>query len=202
MMDDVIEFIREHDVKSVLDIGANVGNFSRVIKRYFPETDILMFEANPFCDNMLRQTGIPYEIACLSDTEKEVKFYIQDNNMIGTGASYYLEKTHYYSMENFIRTKTQTLDNILKTKYDDKSFEFIKLDTQGSEVDIMMGGLDALSKAKYVLIEMSLVEYNHGAPLTNDVVLFMKKNGFSPVSLVEDHVIDGVLVQEDWIFAR
>lgn len=201
-MRDILEYIQQNNISSLLDIGANVGNFSHIVKSYFPNMEILMIEANPFCDAMLRRTGFPYEIVCLSDEKKKVKFYLEDKNMIGTGASYYLEKTQYYSMKNHTIVDTETLDNLIKTKYNDKLYEFIKMDTQGSEIDIMKGGKEVVGKAHHILLETSLIEYNENAPLQADYFSFMNTIGFRPVKKVEEHYSEGKLIQEDWIFSR
>jgi FkbM family methyltransferase len=201
-MEAILKFIEKNNVTSIIDIGANVGRFSSIVRHYFPQTELFMIEANPYCDNLLSRLDIPYEIVCLSDEEKEVKFYVEDENLIGTGASYYLENTRYYSRQNYMRTKTKLLDNIISERYNDKSFDMIKLDTQGSEIDIMKGGLKTVDRARFVLVELSLIEYNLGAPLKDIVVDFMQTLGFKPLELVENHVVEGVLVQEDWIFAK
>lgn len=202
IMQKILSYIETNGINTVLDIGANIGSFSRVIKLVFPRINILMIEANPFCDNMLKKTGLSYEIACLSDTKKEVKFFLEDTNMIGTGASYYLENTPFYSRENHTMVMTDTLDNLLHSKYNDKTFDFIKIDTQGSEIDIMKGGIKTLNAANHVLLETSLIEYNKGAPLKNDYFDYMNSIGFKPVEMVEEHFADNKLIQEDWIFSR
>lgn len=198
----VLEYLQQNQVESLIDIGANIGNFTRIVKTYFPNMDVLMCEANPFCDNMLKNTGYPYEIVCLSDSKKEVKFYLEDKNMIGTGASYYLEKTVFYSMQNHTVVQTETLDDFLKNKYQGKSFDFVKIDTQGSEIDIMKGGKETINKAKHVLLETSLIEYNAGAPLKKDYFEYMDSIGFKPIQMVEEHYFEGSLIQEDWIFSK
>jgi FkbM family methyltransferase len=197
-MDKVLEFLDYHDIQSVLDIGANVGNYSRTVKYFFPNMRILMIEANPYCEESLKNTGIDYRIACLSDTEKEVEFYIDNDKDIGTGASYYLENTHHYSQKRFIRRNTELLDNVV----DDQSFDFIKMDTQGSEVDIIKGGYSVIDKTKFISIEMSLIEYNFNSPQKDEVVSFMESCGFYPNLLVEEHYSKGELIQEDWIFSK
>lgn len=193
----VAQLIQEGKIKSVLDIGANQGHFSIIIKSAFPDVDILMIEANPFCDSFLKRTGIPYEMVCLSDTEKEVDFYLEDKNFIGTGASYYLEKTHHYSLKNFTKMNTKRLDDVVSRPYD-----LIKLDTQGSELDIMKGGKKAVDTAKYILIETSLIEYNENAPLKKEVFDYMMSIGFKPIEIVEEHVMGDSVFQEDWLFAK
>lgn len=196
-MQKAIEFIRDNNIKSILDIGANQGHFSLTVKSVFPDMDILMFEANPFCDNFLKKTGIPYEMICLSDTEKEVKFYFEDKNFTGTGASYYLEKTPWYSLKNFTKMNTRRLDDVVS-----KSYDLIKLDTQGSELDIMRGGVKTICDAKFLLIELSIIEYNENAPLKEEVMNYVSSMGFRPLELIEEHFHDGTLVQEDWILGK
>jgi FkbM family methyltransferase len=196
-MQDVINLINEQNLKSMLDIGANRGTYSHMIKSYLPDLDILMIEANPFCDGFLKKTGIPYEIVCLSDSEKEVDFFIEDSNFTGTGASYYLEKTEAYAKKNFTKMTTKILDNVVKQPYD-----LVKLDTQGSELDIMRGGKKTIAAAKYVLIETSIIEYNENAPLKEDIFNYMVSIGFNPHKMVEEHFMNGILIQEDWIFTR
>lgn len=196
-MNEVMKLIADESLQSFLDIGANMGAFSYVLKRTFPDLDILMIEANPFCDGFLKKIGIPYEIVCLSDTEKEVQFYLQDNNFVGTGASYYVEKTEWYANRNFTRMQTKMLDDVVS-----KTYDFIKLDTQGSELDIMKGGKKTIDAAKYVLLETSLIEYNENAPLKKDIFEYMASIDFKPYKMTEEHFMNGNLIQEDWIFSR
>jgi FkbM family methyltransferase len=197
-MDKTLEFIDQNNITSLLDIGANVGNYSRTVKYFFPQMKIMMIEANPYCEDYLSRTGIDYTIACLSDTVKEVDFFIQDDNDVGTGSSYYIENTKYYSQKRHMKRMTDTLDNLIG----EQSFDFVKMDTQGSEIDIINGGKSVIDKSKFVSIELSLIEYNNNAPLKDEVIDFMQTIGFHPKLLVEEHYMEGNLIQEDWIFSR
>lgn len=207
-MQKVIDFIDENGITSVLDIGANVGRYSHSIKYCFPNIDIFMIEANPWCDNHLSRVGIPYEIACLSNEKKDVNLYINRKNMICTGVSYYQENTVHYNTEDFMKTETKLLDEVIFEKFgEQKAFEFIKMDTQGSEVDIIKGGVKTFEQAKHIQIEMTLIEYNKGAPLKDDVAKFLNGLGFKQNVLVEPiyqghNPSTGIVVQEDWIFSR
>ena len=97
-----------------------------------------------------------------------------------------------------MRTKTNTLNNIIG----DKKFDMIKIDTQGSEIDIIRGGSSVVKQTKFVCLEISLTEYNENAPLKDEVMSFMNTQNFLPVELVEEHFAKGNLIQEDWIFAK
>lgn len=206
-MKQVFDFIVQNNVQSVLDIGANAGNFSVTLKTNKPDLDIFMIEANPWCVNFLERTGIPFEIACLSNEPKEVKLYLNRANWICTGVSYYQENTQWYSSGDFTTVEAKTLDFVIYKRFGhQKKFDYIKLDTQGSELDIIRGAPKTIKAAKYVQIELSLIEYNKGAPLKDDVVNFMKELGFNPTLMVEKHFWNQnpaeQLIQEDWVFSR
>lgn len=207
-MRNTLEFLIRNNITTLLDIGANVGVFSSVMKNHKPDLDIFMLEANPFCDSMLNRTGIPYEIACLSNESKEVKLYINRKNMICTGVSYYQEQTIHYSPEDYMLAETKLLDDVVLKRFGkQKAFEFIKMDTQGSELDIIRGGMKTIEQAKHIQIEVTLIEYNKGSPLIGEVVSFMKEIGFRQNEKVEtlyqsQDPSTGIVIQEDWIFSR
>jgi FkbM family methyltransferase len=197
-MNKIIDFLKENKVQSLLDIGANVGNFSKLVKHTIPDMNILMLEANPYCDHALHQSRIPYEIACLSDEIKTVDLYLNPKNYMCTGTSYYKEVTVHYDNADWVKTETKLLDDVVR----DRTYEYIKMDTQGSELDILRGGTKTVEKAKYIQLEISVQKYNEGAPLKDEVLEYMKSIGFSPNILVENHYHEGQLIQEDWIFTR
>lgn len=206
-MNNIINFMKNYNITSVLDIGANVGTFSQTIKISIPEIDIFMIEANPFCEPFLLRSGIPYIISCLSDKEKYIKMYINKNNSVCTGASYYKETTDHYKDAEYVNVNTNLLDHIILARFNDyKTFDYIKMDTQGSELDIIRGGTETINRAKFIQIELSLVEYNAGAPTKDVVIEFMKSIGFKPTVLIEKHYWNqdpnDKLIQEDWIFSR
>lgn len=120
---------------------------------------------------------------------------------LGTGDSYYRENTSFSDNLASEKRRTQTLDNLIK-RNNLPTPDLIKLDTQGSEIDILRGGDLALSGAKFVYIECSLVNYNEGAPQLADYVGFMSSKGFIPYDLCEDHKKGGALIQVDILFVR
>ena len=92
--------------------------------------------------------------------------------------------------------QTNTLDNL----FPNKQFDLIKLDTQGSEIDIIKGGFELCRKAKYMILETSLIEYNINSPNENQVNDFMKSIGFSMVLVIGTHYLNGQLSQRDILY--
>jgi FkbM family methyltransferase len=182
---------------TILDIGANNGWFANLCKIVWPNCSISMIEASPEHEPALRNMHMHYMITLLGDKQDIVKFYIMKNERGSTGNSIYKEISVYYNEENceVIEMPMDLLDNVVTDTYD-----FIKMDTQGSELDIIRGGLKTIKKAKYVLLEASLVDCNEGAPLKQEVVDYMKSINFELIYSPFSHVIDGKLIQEDLLF--
>lgn len=176
--------LNKYNLKSCLDIGAHVGNFYRELNSACKIEKWLLIEANKECEGQLSTLGVPYKICLLSDTEKELIYYRNKHDKTCTGNSYYRELTHHYNDDNMIVEKI--LSATLESVVGDESYDLIKLDTQGSEIDIMKGGISVLRRAKVVVVETSIKPYNFDAPLQNDVLLFMKNNGFELVNVLAE----------------
>jgi hypothetical protein len=78
---------------------------------------------------------------------------------------------------------TKTLDDFLaENMTTSDKFEFLILDTQGSELEILKGGLEFLQEVKYVLCEVSERElYKEGAH-HSEIKLFLKQKGFEEMA--------------------
>jgi FkbM family methyltransferase len=190
---------------SILDIGANKGQFHQLAKLNFPDSYIFSIEANPYCEAYLMQITKNYVIALLSKIEAEQTFYLSKVNPVSTGNSVYRELTPHFSDEKSVAVKihSTTLDKLFK----DQKFDLIKLDTQGSELDIIAGGLSLCKSAKGILIETSVYPYNAGAPLHDEVISFINSIGFFAVEELDvkrkSYIMDNVQVdvlQKDLLF--
>lgn len=188
--------------RKVLDIGANVGDFYRTITSCFPDCACLLIEGNPDCEVYLKQLGTSYHICLLGSENKDVTFYKNKKNPICTGSSMYRELSEHYDDNNVeaVTLKCHRLDDLNKNKV---IFDLVKMDTQGSEIDIFIGGIDTLTKSKAIIMETSLIQYNSGSPLQKEVIDFMNKHNFENVGVVSEGRTDGGkgdLFQQDLLF--
>lgn len=99
---------------------------------------------------------------------------------------------------NVIKKKGIKLDDLFTP---DIKFDLIKIDTQGSELDIITGGKILCGKAKGILLEVSLTQYNENSPLYNQVIEFMDDFGFKAVDIL-DEVNNVFLHQQDILFIK
>ena len=175
---DYIKLLNYINPRRIVDIGAHVGDFTSDIIRRAPECEIIMVEANKNCEPYLQKLNRGYEILALSNRTGTAELFVEKANALGTGASLYRENTEWYADGKFEKVKVEldTLDN--RSYFGYEVIDLVKLDVQGAELDILEGGRKTITRSKYVLIETSLVVYNHGAPMIDAIVPKMKEYGF------------------------
>ena len=182
----------------ILDIGANIGQFHRLAKKTFPEAYIFSIEASPECEAFLKEVTSNYYIGLLAKDNSEYNFYTRKNDPTCTGNSTYRELTQFYSDDELkvLAQQGVKLDDLFEPGAE---FELIKIDTQGSELDIISGGLELCQKAKGILLEVSLTQYNEGAPLYQEVLEYMDSIGFK-AEIILDEARNHGAHQQDILF--
>ena len=187
------------EINNIYDIGAFRGEWTyKLNKDCLKNKNFYLFEANIENEKYLKKYNHKYFIETLSDKKKRVKFY----SIAGTGDSYFLEQSNIYKKNIKPRIIiTSTLDSI-KKKYNLPYPDFLKIDTQGSEIDILKGGKETLKKCKIILLECPIISYNKGAPNLNEYVNYLNLIGFLPFEVGEIHHINNVFVQIDIFFLK
>ena len=183
---------------NVLDIGAFKGEWTKTFKKYFPESNVLMIEANEDHEEDLKKVG-EYKIALLGEEDgKEVDYY-KAVGKIQTGNSIYKEETTTEFKP--VKKKTIRLPTLIGIN---KSYDLIKMDVQGSELDIIKGALPIINNTTLLLLEVNLYQYNKGAPLIADVMDYISKLGFKLVDIVDllYNQDNGYLLQIDAMFKK
>lgn len=185
---------------SFIDIGAHVGDFTYTVKSKFPKCECLMIEANPYCEPYLKLNGNSYVMAALTSKRTKLPLFVEKINKIGTGASLYKENTRFYEEGKFdiIEVETETLDSLNISP--SQMIDLIKIDTQGSELDVLLGGEKTFKRSKYILIEVSLVEYNIGSPLIDNIMKQMREYHFKIEDIIGYHYNNNQIFQMDVLF--
>ncbi|QNN43019.1 FkbM family methyltransferase [Pedobacter roseus] len=185
----------------VLDIGAYEGNWAIEFNQIFPESKIMMIEGQRQKHEILLQKkkllpNSEVKIALLGAENKTVNFNIYD-----TASSIYKEDNETGALIE--EMELQLLDDILLTTAFCKP-DFIKIDTQGFELEILKGAAKTLQSAKAVLLEVSFLNIYKGAPLASEVIAFMKKNSFVVYDICSlmRRPYDRALFQSDFLFLQ
>jgi FkbM family methyltransferase len=189
---------------TIYDIGAFHGDWTKEARHIFPSAKYVMFEANADNKPALEATGEKFVMAVLSDTDGVAKNLYLPKQTIATGVSLYREKTVHYSddLVKIVPVTTRRLD-VLAKEHKLPSPDFIKLDVQGAELDVLAGAGDLLRNCVGLMAEMSVLAYNDAAPLFADVIAGIDRLGFRSVDISEIHrTQNGSIFQMDMLFVN
>ena len=186
--------------KRILDIGASVCQTADIMRQIWPVANILLFEGNTECEKLYQKQLYDYQIKLLGKINGTTKFYKTKWSPICSGNSIYKENSSTYNEENLI------VEELPIYKLDDcvnDVFDLIKIDTQGSELDIINGGLRTFSNAKVVIAEVSITNYNEGGCTKQQIIDKMISLNFDLVSIIESVVNENnELIAESLLFIK
>ena len=112
----------------------------------------------------------------------------------------------FYQCSRFPRHSITLAMTTLDRTIEEQEFpppQLIKLDVQGYELEVLKGATRALASAEFVLLEVSVWQYNENSPLIEEVVAFMSGAGFVTYDVFDiNRLSDGTLLQLDVLFIR
>jgi FkbM family methyltransferase len=191
--------------ENVVDIGAYNGEWTLMLKSVFPNANVFMVEAQKSKKDVLRKVCLKYSgtvqfrTALLGKKEGETVFYISAIDDT-SGSTLFPERTNVH--QNPVKMKITPLDSLLPNDF---ICDFLKLDVQGAELDVLSGATGTLKNTKVILMEVSILQYNIGAPLIAEVFQYMQNISFVCLDIAEihRHKASGMFpIQVDLLFMR
>lgn len=170
--------------KTVVDIGANAGDWTAGLLEFCTPQQVLCFEPDPTLAQNLRTRfsgtrSVEIHEFAIGDTAGEAALNIMEGSEfnslrqpVESIAGKYPETFH---MEKKVSVKVRTLDS-----FTDKlaAIDLLKIDTQGYEREVLIGSSAALKKTKYVLLEINFQRHYEGEAGFVELDACMQQNGF------------------------
>jgi FkbM family methyltransferase len=206
------QVLRRGDIAAVLDVGANVGQYASVVRRAGYRGPILSFEpaAGPFAELTKHSRKDPqhrcYNMA-LGNSAGNADLYVAANTVasslrritdLNLGAS---ASSAPRSTETVPVARLDALDGGI---IPEGGSLYLKIDAQGFEKEILMGGCGILNRVAAVEVELSFVPLYDGQALLPEVWTLLQSNGFVPVWFERGfmHPQSGYLLQADALFLK
>lgn len=204
-------WIKKYNIKTVLDIGASIGEYAVKLRGIFPDTVIHSFEPNPESFAILANVAAADEKhfihnIALSDSKGPVPFNL--NQYAGSSSILHMTPLHKETYPITAHSKEIIVQAIpLDAVFPTLSAEgpvYMKIDVQGAESKVLSGGVETLTKTKLVCIETSFVELYESQWLFDELYQFMRMHKFSlcDIDATTHSVKDGSLLQADLIFCN
>jgi FkbM family methyltransferase len=185
--------------KTVIDVGAFEGDWSRMARRTWPDSRILMIEPNLAKQAHLAVVASDINASVFSELLGAEDNIVVPYNVMESGSSVLSERSPVDRIVE--RRSLRRLDSILK---EIEAPAFLKIDTQGYELEVLKGSMSILRSMDAILLEVAIIEINEGAPLLHEVLVYMKSIGFVTYDILEIHrrPLDRALNQVDILFIR
>jgi FkbM family methyltransferase len=156
------EIVRHRDVRTIIDVGANVGMFVLRAKQIWPDAQILAFEPDPANFRQLerhvelnRLDKVVSLQEGLSNTCGSCDLYLSPRNIGG--------HSMYRRTARSIRVRTRTLDEALRL-LEGQRCDLLKIDCEGCERAIFAAlTADSAERIRSIIVEPERDLYDIGA---------------------------------------
>lgn len=189
-----------------VDVGANRGHWTEMLKESFPSCEVLMIEPQPEMRDSLdavcrRLPGVSWvETAAGARDETRLQTIWEDLE-----GSSFLPKPDAGRQASGVQrlARVRRLDDLLREN-GGKCPDLVKLDVQGFELEVLRGCPEIFGKTELFILEASLYVFLDDTPLVSEVVAFMAARDYEVYDIAGRirRPIDGALAQLDIAFAR
>jgi len=176
--------------KTVLDIGAWNGFWTKKVKLIWPDADYICIEAGLKYEKRLKEITPNYHIAVLGNENKKIKMYLREIKKGDKKKITYTKGSSVFGVfKDYESRQMQTLNELVDNN---AQFDLIKQDVQGAEILVMQGAPEIFKRAKYVIQEVNLYKDKDflGIPDEKEMDEYMAQLGFNDNEVIAKH--DGV----------
>lgn len=166
------------DIKGIIHIGAHRG---QEIEEYVDNgiQDIIMFEPVSLNFNILEKRMADvnanisaYQVA-LGNEEKNVTMYLSDNDLISSSVLRPKVHLQLHPGVGFPGTEEVEMKRLDSFAEETQNFNFINMDVQGYELEVLKGGAETLNHVDYVYCEINRDELYEGNAFVEDLDEFL-----------------------------
>lgn len=198
------------EFQTIIDVGANQGQFSVAISKLFPSAKIICIEADDKVIKKLKKNinNLNFQIinSAVGNYCGYAKFNVNNDSQVSSLLELGSERIKYYPKSHVLNKKEiriNKLDNLLK-KIQINRTSLLKIDVQGYELNVLKGAKSSLKKIDWCLIEIALANLYEDEPSIEEIILFMNKLSFKFHSILNYHLSpDGKkIIEIDALFRR
>jgi FkbM family methyltransferase len=187
------EWLRPEHIGTVLDVGANEGQFIQIARLLFPEAGILAFEPNPRLQQPLQ--------ALLSSDERNAVFPVACGreatlmplHLAAFSPASSLLRATDFQVRNFpevkaeetIEVRVERLDDLVRQRPSARAPYLLKLDVQGFELEVLRGAVGILPHVAVVVCEVNAAPFYERQAGFEEIYAFLRDHHFRLVDVGE-----------------
>ena len=205
---DFVDVMNDHDINVVLDVGANDGDYGREIRDRGYNGLIVSFEPNPKVYDRLKTSiagdsnWVAYPYA-LGEDDGEAELSVAENDAMssfkeltefgkGTGAkSTATVNAKIVRLDTFLNAHPEYMKNI-----------YLKIDTQGFEMEVLRGAGNILPRIAAVQAEIALVHTYADELDWLAIISWMRDRKFEVATAICNSAVGAQVREFDFVFVR
>jgi len=187
------------EIATIIDVGAAKGDWSLLARAFWPGVHLHLLEAKELwrkdLEAMVHKQG-PASLCMKAVSDTPGAIYFPRDGAVYAGAAF----KDPAARDDLIEISATSIDHEVASERLAGPYA-IKLDTHGTEVDILRGAEQTLKQTSLLCIET----YNFiGQKQFPEMIILMKEYGFRCIDLSEPvfRPVDGALWQIDFYFLR
>lgn len=197
--------------KTIVDIGANRGQFTLAARQYCPDAIVIAFEPLAKPSAIFRKVfrgdqSVSLHNVAISDEEGSLKMHVSKRDDSSSLLSIGQAQEDLYPGTEEVSTLNVNVGPLRKyiAASEIKGKTLLKIDVQGYEYQVLTGCHGLINKFSYVYCEASFLELYHNQKLAKDVIRWMETNGFVLVGAYNFSYSKktGQAIQADLLFKR
>jgi len=151
----------------IFDVGSNRGDYAKLVLTAFPKAKLMCFEPNPGTFQLLSQnlasSASLFQMGFGKQTGTfDLYFDARDQtSVMATSNPEILKSISKVTETEKVQIKVETLDNFCASQKIDR-IDFLKVDTEGFELDILQGAKKMLEEKRINIIQF---EFNETAAI-------------------------------------
>jgi len=205
-------FLSHAEIQTIIDVGANTGQFAAMINRQCPTAAIISFEPLDACQAELHQVlrnvpGSKIIKAAVGERSGSMQMHSSEFTPCSSllqGTAHLGEDYEKAAVTTKIDVEVVTLDEAL-ADVELKENLLVKFDVQGYEIPAIRGARNILSRTRIVICEVCFFRRLYaGQPLFHEVYEELRSHGFTYMGNAEQSFrqTDGRVVEADAVFEK
>jgi len=207
-----IHLFRRYGITVLFDVGANAGQYGSTMRALGYEGRSVSFEPSSeafgfLAEAVRRDPGWTAVHCALGERTGAVTLHVSANSQSSSVLP--MLPAHLAAAPESAYVGDETVEMTTLAEQIDRHVGpddrlFVKIDTQGSEHQVLRGASDGLSRVVGLQLELSMIPLYEGQPLVESLIESVRAMGFVPMSLEPDFFDPDTrqLLQADGIFFR
>jgi len=201
-----------YGINVLLDVGANTGQYSSLMRRIGYTGRIISFEPLTVAFTALKiRSDHDIDWNCenfaLGDNEEQSKIHVSGNSYSSSILDILPSHIAYDADSNYVAEETiqiKRMDDIFKNYCQPEDVVMLKIDTQGFEKKVLEGAKQSLTHITVLQLEISIEPLYENETLFVEMIRYLEEMEFELFSLENGirNLESGKLMQVDGIFVN